>query len=186
MPEMPPQGLRDGVGLLHLGPHGHQLCLHKHSRHGVCSVGTRYSVALFLLRCFAGSPVHRRSSAALNLPTLPTQGMLFWAFNGLGLGLLLPNAQSLIADYFSGAGTAAAAAIFTAFLLACQQQAACCQTDSTQPELTLHFLLPPLQPSAVARLLALSTSPAPSGACWGRSLQPTWATRAPGAWRAGE
>ena len=30
------------------------------------------------------------------------QGMSFWAFNGVGLGLLLPNAQSLIADYFSG------------------------------------------------------------------------------------
>lgn len=29
--------------------------------------------------------------------------MAFWAFNGVGLGLLLPNAQSLIADYFSGA-----------------------------------------------------------------------------------
>lgn len=28
--------------------------------------------------------------------------MSFWAFNGVGLGLLLPNAQSLIADYFSG------------------------------------------------------------------------------------
>ncbi|PSC76554.1 MFS general substrate transporter [Micractinium conductrix] len=28
-------------------------------------------------------------------------GMAFWAFNGVGLGLLLPNAQSLIADYFS-------------------------------------------------------------------------------------
>ncbi|EFN59499.1 hypothetical protein CHLNCDRAFT_138130 [Chlorella variabilis] len=28
-------------------------------------------------------------------------GMSFWAFNGVGLGLLLPNAQSLIADYFS-------------------------------------------------------------------------------------
>ena len=27
--------------------------------------------------------------------------MAFWAFNGVGLGLLLPNAQSLIADYFS-------------------------------------------------------------------------------------
>lgn len=42
------------------------------------------------------------------------QGMAFWAFNGVGLGLLLPNAQSLIADYFSGActppGTAQAAA----------------------------------------------------------------------------
>lgn len=31
-----------------------------------------------------------------------THGMIFWAFNGVGLGLLLPNAQSLIADYFSG------------------------------------------------------------------------------------
>ncbi|KAL4859340.1 Zinc finger CCCH domain-containing protein 12 [Chlorella vulgaris] len=30
-----------------------------------------------------------------------THGMIFWAFNGVGLGLLLPNAQSLIADYFS-------------------------------------------------------------------------------------
>lgn len=34
-------------------------------------------------------------------PTRRLQGMFFWAFNGVGLGLLLPNAQSLIADYFS-------------------------------------------------------------------------------------
>ena len=30
------------------------------------------------------------------------QGAAVWAFNGVGLGLLIPNAQSLIADYFSG------------------------------------------------------------------------------------
>lgn len=29
------------------------------------------------------------------------QGMAIWAFNGVGLALLIPNAQSLIADYFS-------------------------------------------------------------------------------------
>lgn len=27
-------------------------------------------------------------------------GAFFWAFNGVGLGLLIPNAQSLIADYY--------------------------------------------------------------------------------------
>lgn len=29
------------------------------------------------------------------------QGMAVWAFNGIGLALLIPNAQSLVADYFS-------------------------------------------------------------------------------------
>lgn len=28
------------------------------------------------------------------------QGMTLWAFNGIGLSLMIPNAQSLIADYY--------------------------------------------------------------------------------------
>ncbi|KAL4431153.1 hypothetical protein ABPG75_006409 [Micractinium tetrahymenae] len=45
-------------------------------------------------------------------------GMAFWAFNGVGLGLLLPNAQSLIADYFSALsrGTAFGALYLTSAL----------------------------------------------------------------------
>ncbi|KAL4423578.1 hypothetical protein ABPG77_004618 [Micractinium sp. CCAP 211/92] len=45
-------------------------------------------------------------------------GTAFWAFNGVGLGLLLPNAQSLIADYFSALsrGTAFGALYLTSAL----------------------------------------------------------------------
>lgn len=28
------------------------------------------------------------------------QGMVLWGFNGVGLGVMVPNAQSLIADYY--------------------------------------------------------------------------------------
>jgi MFS family permease len=28
------------------------------------------------------------------------QGSILWALNGLGLGVMVPNAQSLIADYY--------------------------------------------------------------------------------------
>ena len=53
---------------------------------------------------------HWHSSAHATTPTHPPthppthapKGMACWAFNGLGLALLIPNAQSLIADYFSG------------------------------------------------------------------------------------
>eukprot|EP00775_Hariotina_reticulata_P007702 gene7702-7901_t len=30
-------------------------------------------------------------------------GTLLWAFNGIGLGLMIPNAQSLVADYYDAA-----------------------------------------------------------------------------------
>lgn len=44
-----------------------------------------------------------------------TTGAIFWAFNGVGLALLIPNAQSLIADYFKpvSRGTAFGALYFT-------------------------------------------------------------------------
>ena len=40
-------------------------------------------------------------SLAFSLSSSMAQGLFFWALNGVGLALLIPNAQSLIADYFS-------------------------------------------------------------------------------------
>lgn len=39
-------------------------------------------------------------AAAFSLCNSVATGALFWAFNGVGLAMLIPNAQSLIADYY--------------------------------------------------------------------------------------
>jgi MFS family permease len=45
-------------------------------------------------------PAYYAKAARTCILLLLLQGMLFWSFNGLGLSLLVPNAQSLIADYY--------------------------------------------------------------------------------------
>ncbi|KAL6780780.1 hypothetical protein ACKKBF_B11780 [Auxenochlorella protothecoides x Auxenochlorella symbiontica] len=49
----------------------------------------------------AGAFIWGVMSIAFAFTTNVKQGIAVWAWNGLGLGLLIPNAQSLIADYFS-------------------------------------------------------------------------------------
>jgi 23S rRNA-/tRNA-specific pseudouridylate synthase len=70
--------------------------------------------------------------------------MWFWAFNGLGLGLLLPNAQSLIADYFSGAASFDSAAIARVSPADCLLP--CRLHTGRQHTITLHLALTLLQP----------------------------------------
>ena len=47
-------------------------------------------------------------SAAFSLSNSVASGAFFWAFNGVGLALLIPNAQSLIADYYKPVSRGAA------------------------------------------------------------------------------
>lgn len=47
-------------------------------------------------------------AAAFSLCNSVGTGAFFWAFNGVGLALLIPNAQSLIADYYKPVSRGAA------------------------------------------------------------------------------
>jgi MFS family permease len=49
----------------------------------------------------AGCFIWAAAAATFAFCNTTTSGAAVWAVNGLGLALLIPNAQSLIADYFS-------------------------------------------------------------------------------------
>lgn len=72
-----------------------------------------YSTTVYQVGAQRSVPITRREISNVNCSPLSSschaecvyffgslQGMVFWSFNGLGLALLVPNAQSLIADYY--------------------------------------------------------------------------------------
>jgi len=61
-------------------------------------------VIILSIGCFIWAAM----AAAFAMTHSVATGALFWAFNGFGLALLIPNAQSLIADYFKPVSRGAA------------------------------------------------------------------------------
>eukprot|EP00798_Chlamydomonas_sp_ICE-L_P023215 gene23215-30434_t len=58
----------------------------------------------FFDRCwviFAGCSIWGLCTMLFAFSQTVQQGRLVWAFNGIGLSLIIPNSQSLIADYYS-------------------------------------------------------------------------------------